>query len=447
MISRVIARAGLSGLRKNSGVYHVLAAAADEDAEQYFQLARLRDVFSIDNATGSDLDERAAEIETDEDLTRIGATKATTTVLFSRPTTVGTVAVPIGSVVTASDSAGTIRFETTAAGSILAGNTVSAPIPVRAVEAGTRGNVSAGAIARMETRIAGITGVTNEQDVNNAFSRESDPDYRARIKGAVQRMSRGTVFSIESYARAAKLDDGARARFVKVVEPIATTGNYATYIDDGTGSLDVYSSDFITADDTLIASAAGGEYRLRTNRRPIRDDGSFVLRINGVVATRGAAYLINPSTGDVELTVPLTASQNVKANYRNYVGLVQEVQKVLDGDANDRQNYPGVRAGGRYLTVLPASRALQSVTGIIDVLSDYDLASVIAACTTAIQEYINGLDIGEPVLVSRIIEAVTSIEGVYDFTLQNLSGSSPAANQITLPYQVARILSNAITLV
>jgi uncharacterized phage protein gp47/JayE len=446
MVARVIARGGLSALRKNSGIYHVLASASDEDAEQYFQLARLRDVFSIDSATGSDLDERAAEVETDETLLRIAAQKATTLAQFSRPGTVGTVAIASGSVVAASDALGTIRFRTTAAGSITGGNTTSALIPVIAETAGVRGNIAAGALVRMETRIAGVTGVTNPAAATTGKDQESDPDFRARIKQHVQRMSRGTVFAIDSYARATTLDNGQRVLFTRVVEPINPNGSISCYVDDGTGATDVYSSDFITADDTLIATAVGGEFRFRTAQRPIRDDGSFALRKNGVLLVRNTDYAINSAGGDVELFVALSASQNLKANYRYYTGLVQEAQKVIDGDKDDRQNYPGVRAGANRVYVLPPTRVLQSVTGQLSVFDDYDLAAVTAEVKTAVQNYINGLDIGAYVLVANIIKVVMGVAGVENFSLSDLSGSSPAADQIVLPAQVARIISASISI-
>jgi len=446
MVARVIARAGLSGLRKNSGVYHVLSSAADEDAEQYFQLARLRDVFSIDDATGSDLDARAAEIATDDTLLRIAAQKAVVTVQFSRPGTVGTVSIASGSFVAASDTTGTIRFKTTASGSITPGNTTSALIPVIADIAGTRGSVAAGAISRMETRIAGVTAVTNPAAATPGRDQESDPDFRARIKQHVQRMSRGTVFAITSYARAVQLDNGQRVLFTSVVEPVVPNGSLSCYIDDGTGAVDVYSSDFVTSDDTLIAAATGGEFRFRTNQRPIRDDGSFELRRNGSLLVRNTDYAVNTAGGDVELFTPLTGGQSLKANYRFYTGLVQEAQKVIDGDAADRQNYPGVRAGATRVYVLPPTRVLQSVDGQLSVDDGYDLAVVTAEVVSAIQGYINGLDIGAAVFVASIIKVVMSVTGVVNFTLSNLSGSSPAADQVILPAQVARIASASISI-
>ena len=114
MIARVVARSTLTGITRNNSLFHVLAAASSEDAEQYFQMARLRDLFSIDKATGSDLDARAKEIVPGT-LPRRPPVQAAGTVVFSRPGTTGTTAVPSGTIVAASDAQGQISYQTTAA--------------------------------------------------------------------------------------------------------------------------------------------------------------------------------------------------------------------------------------------------------------------------------------------------------------------------------------------
>ena len=102
MIARAIARSPLVGLTRNSTIYHVLAAAAEEDSISYFEAARLRSVFSLDNATGTDLDERAAEIQPST-VERFRAIFATGDVTFSRPGTTGTLNIAVGTIIAASD--------------------------------------------------------------------------------------------------------------------------------------------------------------------------------------------------------------------------------------------------------------------------------------------------------------------------------------------------------
>ena len=39
ILARAVSRSGMSGIRKNSGLYHIAASAAEEDADLYLQLA------------------------------------------------------------------------------------------------------------------------------------------------------------------------------------------------------------------------------------------------------------------------------------------------------------------------------------------------------------------------------------------------------------------------
>jgi uncharacterized phage protein gp47/JayE len=452
MVARVVARSSLAGLTRNSAVYHVLAATADEIAEAYFQLARLRELFSVDRATGSDLDARAREIQPGT-VTRRQALYASTTVVFSRPGIVGTIPIPSGTIVGAADAAGVIRYRTTAPGSILAGNTQSAPIPVTAVEAGTRGNVDANMIVRLLSRIAGVTAVTNPTAVTNGQDRESDADFRARIKAFVRSLSRGTVAALEATAKNARLTDGARVLFAKVFENPFQNGYVQLYIDDGTGNTDTFDgSTYILNYDVIVASALGGERRVFTTEKPIRDDGSFVLEVNTVAQVRGIDYVLNPATGQITFTTAsyptgLAPGDEVRAKYRFYTRLVREVQRIMDGDPNVPLTYPGIRAAGVMVQVLPPQTVPQTLNAGIAVDDGFNTITVAAQVSTAIQNYINGLNIGEDVIVAQIVEVAMNVTGMRDFQITSLTGSSPPVNQVLLENQVARIAANDISLI
>jgi len=453
MVARVVARSRLVGLTRNGAVFHVIAASSTEDAEQYFQMARLRDLFSIDKATGSDLDARAAEIQPGT-ITRAGAIPASGDEVFSRPGTVGTVVIPLGTLVSASDAKGRIQYRTTVASSILAGNTVSAAVNVVALEAGIRGNVSSGSISQFVTRIPGVTGATNGSDFDNGRDRESDDNFRARLKAFVQSLSRGTVTALEGFARNVRLTDGRRVLFANVVEPAIPNGNVDLFIDDGTGSAEEFSNDFITADDTIIASAVGGESTFFTFQKPIKDDGTFVLEINAVPQTRGVGFdfTLDPTSGKIILdpvTYPtgLTALDAVTANYRFFIGLIQQTQKVIDGDPGDPLRFPGVRAGGIRVTVGTPLAIFQTISGNVSVLNGFDPAVVALQVGDAVQDYINSLDIGENVIVAEIIQRAMDVPGMFDLTILNLTGTSPALNQVILETQIARIVSASITFI
>lgn len=456
MIARVVARSTLTGITRNNALFHVMAAAASEDAEQYFQMVRLRALFSIDKATGSDLDERAKDIVPGT-LPRRGAVKATGTVVFSRPGTTGTVAIPSGTVIAASDAQGQIKFQTTAAGSILAGNTDSAAVAIIALEAGSRGNVASGAINQFVSRIAGVPTVSNGNALTTGQDRESDASFRARLKAFVQGLSRATVNALESAASNVILADGRRVIFANVKEPAIPNGSIDLYIDDGAGTSETFDSTFIGSPEVIVSGAAGGEVEAYTTQKPIRDDGSFVLELDTgsgySTLTRNTDYVLDAAQGKVVFLAggvtggSLSAGDDVRATYRYYTGLIQETQKVIDGDPLDPLVYPGVRAAGIQVLVKAPSLISQSLTGTISVLSGFDTTTVAAEVNTAIQDYINNLAIGADVIVAEIIERAMGVTGMFNFTIQTIAGSLTIADQVILDDQVARITAANITLV
>lgn len=448
MIARVIARSTLVGLLRNSVVFHTLAAAADEDAEQYFQLVNLRAVFSIDKATGSDLDERAAEIQP-ATIKRRRSLFANGDVSLFRQGTTGDLNIPAGTIVAAEDEGGQIKYRTTVAATILDGFDVVIGIPVVALEAGSRGNAAGGTIVQIVSRTPGLTAVSNPISFSNGQDREWDDRFRARLKLYVQGLSRGTPVAIRSFALNVQLTDGRRVLFATVFEPVLPTGTFEVFIDDGTGSVLEFSDAFISAftPDTLINPAIGGEINVFTSARPIFDDGSFVAFKNAVAMVRDVDYVLNSANGQLELAVALTAGDVITANYRFYTGLIQETQRVIDGDANALVSFPGVRAAGTRAIVKAPAKVDQVLDANVTATDDFDVSTVIEQVTAVITSYINNLDIGESVIVSEIIERAMAVPGMFNFQITNLSGTFPAVDQFILPNQVARIASTNLNIV
>ena len=443
MVARVIARSKLVGVLRNSVVFHILSAAADEDSEQYVQMANLRRLFDIYKATGSDLDDRAAEVQPAV-IKRRRATFATADQTFVRPTTVGSVVIAAGTLVGAQDAEGTAQYRTQVSATILAGNTEVAGVPIVALQGGARHNVAALQVVRLVTRTPGVTSTFNPNEIVSGVDRESDNQFRERIVKHIQGLSRGTPTAVEAFATAARLLDGSQVLFSKVVEPVVPSGQYKVYIDDGTGTIETFEETFLAADDALLIPAVGGETRLTTTQRPIRDDGSFVYKLNGTPQVRGVDYELNAPRGIIELTAPLTAGDLPTANYRNYTGLIQEVQRVIDGDLVTRLTHPGVRASGSMAVVEPAAAVFHTLGANIAVLAGFDVELAGDSVASAILAYINGLDIGAPVIVAEITERAMAVPGLFNFQISDLSGTFPAADQNTLDNQVARITSASL---
>ena len=124
-------------------------------------------------------------------------------------------------------TAGLVRFETERAGVLEAG-ALTADVPVRALEAGEAGNVSAGAISSMAVAPMGIASCTNPQPCGGGSDGEGDEVLRERVLGTFKRLPNGAnaafyeqgALSFDQVAAAAVV---ARPRGVVSVDIVPAT--------------------------------------------------------------------------------------------------------------------------------------------------------------------------------------------------------------------------------
>ena len=520
-IARVVARSRLSDVSDTGSVKNVLAASARQDDEQYFQMQNLLALFSIDKATGEDLDERAKDIQP-AIITRRQATKAVGTVVFSRKGTTGTTNIPAGTKVKTGSG---VVFTSTAVGTItptspeqVAGHGVgrdSGLVPVIADVPGSTGRVAAGTVIKFESKPAGIDEVTNLSSFDiGGLDKERDDEFRARLKAFISGLARCNVSAIE-VALVGQQDpiSNSSILFAKVFEDIVDRGNIIVYIDDGTGSSESTDAEAgttiaanLTWNGTLVVttgdtsevsvgdfiglasdyqlfevdsivpntsitllnpgaltipsgsgagqsyknpenvtyglagpppnSAVGGEQRLWLNNVPLKT----ILAYRIISSTRGVLtegigndYLLNSATGQVTFDPGLDTGERIFATYTYYTGLIAFAQKLVDGDPNDRENYPGLRAAGVYALVQTPQVLLQNVEVTVTVKEGFDQGEVKALVRQAIKDHVNNLSISEDFLLAELIKRIMQVAGVY-----NVLVFTPATDIIVLDDQLAR---------
>lgn len=416
MLARVIARTDMSDVADSSTVRHVLAAAARSDGEIYYQLTLLLQLFSIDTATGDDLDERAKDVQPSI-LKRRAATKAVGTVVFGRGTTVGTVTIPVGTKVKTPDG---VVFSTTAVGSIADGDETSAGVPVLADVAGSSGRVSGNTVTKFVTKPSGVDTVTNPSSFSTGgLDRESDDDFRARIKAFIAGLARSTVGALEAGVIGAQDEQSGRTvLFSRAVEDLARLGFVTLYVDDGSGTAEQTT---IAEDENLTFgfsgppanTAVGGEETLYLHHYPVKDSIAFTLTSNqrGVLI-RNTDYLLNPASGQIEMTPALAPGESITATYTYYTGVIALAQKIVDGDPEDRENFPGLRAAGILVVVRTPQVLLQNVEVTLIVADGFTQGDVADAVRQAIKDYINNLVISGDVVRNELIAQIMAVPGV-----------------------------------
>ena len=453
MIAKVVARSKLKDVGDAGAIKHLIKASARSDAQNSYNASLLKLNFSIDKATKDDLDERAKEIQPGT-TARLLAVKSTGDVVFSRSGTTGSVIIPQGTKVKTSSG---VVFTTLENGSItptsaeqIAGHGVgrdSNPVSALADLAGAAGNAVAGTVIKFSSKPAGVDEVTNPNDFAQGAEKESDDAFRKRLKAYIASLARCPALAIEAQLLGQQEPTtGQTVLYVKVIEDFINLGNFTVFIDDGTGTAE--STAPVTGENVTDGlsgpppnSAVGGEENLYLNNKPIKDTEPCTLTSStrGVLV-KNTDYFLNPASGQIVFVPALVTGEVITADYTYLTGIIAYVQKVVDGDANDRLNFPGLRAAGTLAVVKTPQILLQNVIAQLTILDGYAPADVKTNVRQAIKNYINTLSISGDVVRNVLISRIMDVPGVYNVLL-----SVPAIDIIMLDDQLARTTDSNIT--
>ena len=102
---------------------------------------------------------------------------------------------------------------------------------------------------------------------------------------------------------------------------------------------------------------------------------------------------------------------------------MQLAQWTIDGLDSDLSNYPGFGAAGTQFEVLePKLTKLNLVVNVTPV-DGVSLSSISNQVSSAVQSYVNSLDVGEDVIISEIVAAVQNVTGVFDVEVTSHSSN------------------------
>ncbi len=174
-------------------------------------------------------------------------------------------AVTAGSVcfVPATDSTKQINFTVQGIGGTLYdGDLTSDLIDVASQDVGAETRVGSNTITRWQAPpFTGAT-VTNPISATRGSDRESDSNYRQRIRDFIQSLSRATPLAITTGVTGLQdPDTGAVVVFAQIVEPVLPGVSYI-YISDGTSTFSLDQNPFLGRD-VLIRDAETGDARGR----------------------------------------------------------------------------------------------------------------------------------------------------------------------------------------
>jgi hypothetical protein len=135
--------------------------------------------------------------------------------------------------------------------------------------------------------------------------------------------------------------------------------------------------------------------------------------------TDGVDYFLNRTNGQLKFFgAGLPVGTQVLGHHTYYTGLVQLAQKVVNGDKDDPVNYPGFVAAGIIIHIdTPTIRQITIIMSI-SVANGFDEEDVRDDVQLVVENYIDGLKIGENVILAKIIERAMSTRGVDNAKIQ-----------------------------
>lgn len=189
----------------------------------------------------------------------------------------------------------------------------------------------------------------------------------------------------------------------------------------------------------------------------VADDDSSALGVTITDITGSSApYTITVDSGATNLSAYTTAQNAVLIadnpldfsnvsqvgidGYRNYTGLLRLVQRTISGWDADLVNYPGIQAAGARIAV--DSPVIQRVEIEVDVttISGVSLITISDDIRSTIAAYVNGLKVGQDVVLSEIISRIKRNESVYDVTV-----TTPSVNVVVADDALAKTDLDHIT--
>lgn len=191
--------------------------------------------------------------------------------------------------------------------------------------------------------------------------------------------------------------------------------------------------------------------------RPIAGENYFIVDIRATAKLPPGSFVIDETTGNIQfigLTLspggvnpgegvvavnenyPLTTGD---AAYQYYGGLVQEVQRVMNGVPSDPFNYPGIKGAGARVRVTTPQVVNVTISVGISAPAGLSEDTIATSVKNAIVTYVNSLGIGDNVIVAEIIR-IAQESGAADTRMV-----SPTSNIILLEGQLARTSLSLVT--
>ena len=413
LLARMVARTDLNDINEGSVLFGLMSTVAEQIAETDVRLAQIREQFTLEGSSGTDLDDRVDELG----FSRLPPTRATGSVFLTRASSAQGLSVPAGSLVSSLNSG--VQYKTQGVNSFAIGET-EISVSIEALILGSAGDALRGQINTLVDMPAEVTGVRQETAITGA-DEETDDQLKQRASRFLNSLARCQPSALEYATLSFSSTTNERASSVKILESLEKLGEVDVLIDDGTGLANRITT---KAGETISFTARNAGVLLFNVESPIVSN-IIVQRTRNAIITyleEGTDFFISRGRGQIQVTQE--AGINVGdvitvRSYSVYTGLVAELQAYLDGDGSVTSGWRGV---GTELRVLPAPVQTVDLNVQVTLENGLNFESTKNAVQASVNAYINQLDAGDVLFLARLID-VALVDGVMNVVVRRPSGA------------------------
>jgi uncharacterized phage protein gp47/JayE len=172
----------------------------------------------------------------------------------------------------------------------------------------------------------------------------------------------------------------------------------------------------------VSAGAETGQRRFKLRHAPVVRGTLRIFVSDGTSYTELEEFTdfrVNKGTGEFQIVDDngLDEGTTVYATYSYYTNIIAEAQRVLEGDLDNPEAYPGIKAAGIMLSVEAPVIKRITVRASITAAAGFSEASLVDSVAANIEAYINSKKIGEDIIRSKIIDVAHNVRGVADIVV------------------------------
>ena len=437
LIARAVAESELTDVAEGSTIAHVLGTVAEEVERVEFQIAAVRDGYSFDSASGSELDQRVADLPL-PGVARRSRTAASGSVLqITRSPTSGVLLVPAGTTFGRSGDPDQV-YATTVDVSFADAEASKSNVHVVARAPGLPGNTKIGAIDRVVSGPSDIVSVINTAALTGGQDLESDDSLRIRAARYLTTLARAQPSALEDLALSFVGSDGSKLTHAVLWEDPHNRGYCELIVDDGTGM-----QGQTAAGPTVSGTAPAGGQTYLYFQPPAANVVDFLIDLTTHTPSGvdNDAWSLIEERGLIHLPAALKLAEGDTwqiDDYTVYTGLIAELQGKIEGDPADFDAEPGWRAAGVRVRVVPAAPQYVSFSIGLEIAPHATPSDVYTAVKDRIIGELARLAPGAALYRAKIMASVLEVEHV-----RNVFLSTPAAD--VYPADVKKALRTRTT--